>query len=665
MAVGKDVLGRLQLVPSLEDKPDLCILAPYVNRLLEQARPEAMLQALGLVTPGTAVRVTYKGNPHLADIVKDTSQFRLPLPPCTCGMPGGGHLCTTSVDWIPDCFDDVKRMLLKGLNHVPCAPLDTQAVADLHASIACAVGGPCYGDSAREWVHQTLAPAHIPDVDGVQLSRTHPGIKYIMSKCFVGCVDKAANQPMFICKHYALTMVYTHCLNNPACELLECSPNPAVIQQRLHDLVPWLPKDTTSGPSGKLATMYPVVKVHKTPVGWRMITSAVGTILHDPAVLLQATTSCLLEELKHVCALFNKQLKHFRQCHVQMYPLIPDGRVCLLNVNPRLKYLCDFSADVDKCFDMIPHAQLLESMHSTVRLLVSAYAKAHKGKQPHFVVSCKLDNGHAKVTNVSWTHKADTPAQHVLTVDTWLQLCEYTLQHCFVQVAGSFFRVVSGIPQGLHCSPDWCNLFLLHHEIKFVRAYPAEAHDILSLWFRQVDDVRVVVAATSHNLARNMSCAQWHKHLQELLGRIYPAPLSLSPTCELCPDIESSVLCRTGFLDINTSLLQDGTLHVCLIRKEKKLPIQVCQYVHLESNRPVHLCYNVIIGLVMSAIWHNTARDPCLQDIACICNKFICNGHARSRVLRVVSKCLDKDYSYLSLEYNPGALMPALRPFVH
>lgn len=368
MAVGHDALGRLQLLPQPDDKPDLSILAPYVNRLLEQARPEAMLQALGLVAPDTIVRVTYKGDPHIADIVKDTSQFRLPPPPCTCGMPGGAHLCTTNIDWIPDCFDDVKRMLQKGLNHVPCAPLDVQAVVDVHASIARALGGPCYEDAAREWVHQTLAATHIPVVDVVQLSRSHPGIKYVISKCFVGCVDKAANQPMFICKHYALSMVYNHCMDNPACELLTSSPNTTAICQQLRGIVPWLPKDPSTK-ADKFATIYPVIKVHKTPVGWRMITSAVGTILHDPAVLLQATTSCLLEELKHVCALLNKELMLFKQCNVQMHPLIPDGRVCLLNVNPRQKYLCDVSADVDKCFDMIPHVQLLEAMRATSRLL--------------------------------------------------------------------------------------------------------------------------------------------------------------------------------------------------------------------------------------------------------------------------------------------------------
>lgn len=57
----------------------------------------------------------------------------------------------------------------------------------------------------------------------------------------------------------------------------------------------------------------------------------------------------------------------------------------------------------------------------------------------------------------------------------------------------------------LQCSPDWCNLFLLHKEIQFIQGNVSEACDVLLHWFRQVDDVRVVVRATPHNLAKSMS----------------------------------------------------------------------------------------------------------------------------------------------------------------
>jgi hypothetical protein len=133
------------------------------------------------------------------------------------------------------------------------------------------------------------------------------------------------------------------------------------------------------------------------------------------------------------------------------------------------------------------------------------------------------------------------------------------------------------------------------------------------------------VPATPHNLAKQLSCAEWHAAVHQLLSRIYPAPLTLSLTGAVVTDPESPVLCTTGFLDIASSLLNDGTLHVALIRKEKKLPIPVCQYVQAESNRPLHSCYNVLVGLVMSAVWHNTASGPFLSDLLYICKKFVSN----------------------------------------
>jgi hypothetical protein len=237
-------------------------------------------------------------------------------------------------------------------------------------------------------------------------------------------------------------------------------------------------------------------------------------------------------------------------------------------------------------------------------------------------------------------------------------MCGIVLNNCFLQVAGLLFRVTAGIPQGLHCSPDWCNLFLLHHEISFVDRHPEEAHDVLLHWFRQVDDMRVLVRATPSNLARNMSVAEWHVHLKNLLSRVYPAPLSLSLTCTLAdPAVdEPAVLCTTNFLDLCTDLLPSGHLCVSIIRKEKKLPIPVCQYVHLDSNRPVYQCYNVLTGLVMSVVWRCTSPATCLTEIRHLCKKFISNGHQKARLLRIVDACMKKDFGFLHLEYDPAKL---------
>lgn len=142
-----------------------------------------------------------------------------------------------------------------------------------------------------------------------------------------------------------------------AYDLQNVPPSLSTLVESLCTIVPWLPAQDEF--KLRFGTLYPIAKLHKTPMGWRFITSVVGTVLHDGAVLLQATTLYLLERLKHVCACKNREAKVMHQCNVQFYPLIPDGRVCLLNVYPRERYLCDFCADVDHCFDVIPHTSLL------------------------------------------------------------------------------------------------------------------------------------------------------------------------------------------------------------------------------------------------------------------------------------------------------------------
>lgn len=216
MTLERDALGRLVPPSSGKETPDLTVKAWYCNRLLEHARPDDMLKAVGAIPQDTSVRMIYTGSPHLQDVLKHTGQFRSVVPACCCGMPGGAHLCTTSLDWIPDTYADVQRMLAKGLNHVPCAELDVQAVCSVHAAVAEAVAGAAFVEPALVWVHQTLSSCEIPVVDAVQFSRDHPSVRYIMRRCFVSCVDKAANQAMFICKHLAVTMALTHCVDSPS-----------------------------------------------------------------------------------------------------------------------------------------------------------------------------------------------------------------------------------------------------------------------------------------------------------------------------------------------------------------------------------------------------------------------------------------------------------------
>jgi len=222
-----DPLGR-RIPPKAEkNKPDVTIIAWYYNRLQEATDPAQMLKDLHLVHPDANIQVSYKVNDNLAALFKDTNQFRQNIPPCQCGLPGGQHLCTTSTDWIPEQYQEVKHALASGLNHIPLAPLDINPVLEQNETIAKHFGGPAAVTSAREWTLSKLASCRIAKVDTPSshvLHKDHPGVMFVKNICFVTCVDKASNQPLFICKHHAVTMALDHCCQNPSFSALPAAP---------------------------------------------------------------------------------------------------------------------------------------------------------------------------------------------------------------------------------------------------------------------------------------------------------------------------------------------------------------------------------------------------------------------------------------------------------
>ena len=136
---------------------------------------------------------------------------------------------------------------------------------------------------------------------------------------------------------------------------------------------------------------------------------------------------------------------------------------------------------------------------------------------------------------------------------------------------------------------------------------------------------------------------------------MYPSYLSLSATCK-DPDEEELFAADTGFLDIQSLLCWSGKLVTSIIRKEQKLPFQVVQYVHLESNRPVHACYNVLINLVLAVVWHCNTSGDFLAQIRHLVKVFMHHGFQRRMLVKVVSKTLHgRDFSAVKLDYDPAA----------
>lgn len=301
----------------------------------------------------------------------------------------------------------------------------------------------------------------------------------------------------------------------------------------------------------------------------------------------------MLRYMQHVAA-----SKNTAAWNMQYYPVVQEAKEVLVNLAGN-SFSADFSADIDKCYDMIPHADLLEALRHIRTLCCSHYRRMHRGKQPSLWLRLASDaSGCMIVQECLLTHRT-LRGWTQLAVDDWLQANELLLLNCIVQVNGQLHRQSSGIPHGVNCGPDWANLFLLSQEVKFLDAH-MESRDKADLvhnqfyhWYRLIDDVRLLN----------------HPDAASALRAVYPSYLSMSATCK-DPDEEELFGAETGFLDIQSHLCWSGKLVTSIIRKEQKLPFQVVQYVHLESNRPVRACYNVLINLVLAVVWHcNTSGD--------------------------------------------------------
>ncbi len=68
--------------------------------------------------------------------------------------------------------------------------------------------------------------------------------------------------------------------------------------------------------------------------------------------------------------------------------------------------------------------------------------------------------------------------------------------NAFVQLGDRVWRQIIGIAMGLSCSPDWCNIYLLYYEWRFIdrllRLQQQYLLPLFSRWFRYIDDLRVI-----------------------------------------------------------------------------------------------------------------------------------------------------------------------------
>lgn len=220
----------------------------------------------------------------------------------------------------------------------------------------------------------------------------------------------------------------------------------------------------------------------------------------------------------------------------------------------------------------------------------------------------------------------------MLGIEEVLSLHQILISHAVAQVGPIRVKQTSGIPQGIAPGPNWCNLYLLFHEQKYITTLlqtpegRAKMGNAFQFWFRDMDDM----------LCLNNPLAQ------EMIREMLPSILGIDITVLLDHTPGSHILAKAQFLDLSLTLLTSGDLIVGTHRKSDSLPLKPIQYIHIPCNRPVKQSYHSLIGLVKSAVYHNTRSQGFLKDMGILINCYQRNGFNRRISMDLMERTLSE-----------------------
>jgi len=155
------------------------------------------------------------------------------------------------------------------------------------------------------------------------------------------------------------------------------------------------------------------------------------------------------------------------------------------------------------------------------------------------------------------------------------EMIDVLIDNIYFSVGSTVFRQNIGIPMGTDCAPFMANLFLHHHEDKFISSKrPKEWRmcQLLSHNKRYIDDM-IVVNAT--------------QLFDQVKDGIYPSELVLNK--------ENKEPNAAHFLDMDISI-QDGRFSVKLYDKRDDFPFKIVNFPFLDGNIPQRIGTSVLIS---------------------------------------------------------------------
>lgn len=645
LQINRTASGKLYLCKA--DSPSKKIVhCHFTNRIFDFFTPKCLIklafqQVFGSTDKIGKVTFGWTFDPPLKNYVYSTEFLTSDKqPPCNCSLfpkycsefnHFGQHVCTSDLSLLGR--QEIKDLMGKGLNHIPLQPLNPHLA---YAALLSCLANIANLLDLESLQHSRLSDAlfsHfqmcIRSIPPVWLSQEtnwlSPQLCSMLNKLkqdwFVVGLDKAPHIPTFICK-YLVKVAAEYRLKGP--EFLLSEMDPGLVIQHLHSSLNQFTLDTSSS---KLPLLFPTFKSHKQKFRW--ISDASNCVMLHATDVITSCLNLLLSDFKTICDEKFLMVKTFTGLKINNFWLVKNATEVFINLP---KYIFSmFSADITQCYENI---SLFEpSGLFFVLQQISKMVFDWRKRMGHHTISL--------VKSPRWVKNSlKGPPTHYNCIDL-VDLIEWLLSNCFIQIAGHCYRQIHGIPMGFSCSPVMCNLYLAFFEYTWIlRELENSAKSVhLTLFqhtYRYMDDI------LSLNNPIFVDC----------LKQIYPESLKIEPTFLECLSIgNEKIVTKTTFLNFNISIHSPltGSFATEFSWKRDNLNLGQIEYVKRKSNRPYKISLKTCLGMVYLIMYSSSDSFNAVQAIGHLIRKYKANGFSSKELEGTIRYFLNKNSWPLSM----------------
>ena len=339
----------------------------------------------------------------------------------------------------------------------------------------------------------------------------------------------------------------------------------------------------------KLPYLYITPKQHKSPIGFRFITSGAACSLQQLSKHVGICLKSLLHSTK------NKSLYDNKFHSRNDFYVIDNNEPVLdfINSNNLKKGFKSINTyDFSTLYTSIPHDQLKDNLSKFI-------TRVFDFKQKPFIIP----NMYTKKAYFSEGRSSNKVS---FSKEGLIECLNYLIDNSFVIYQNKVYRQVVGIPMGTNAGPQIANAYLHVYEHEYIKKLIDSKDEVslrkLEYIFRYQDDL---ISLNDDGL------------LGQVLEDIYPEEMIVN-----CTNVSPR---KCNYLDMSISIYR-GKFRVTLYDKRKDYSFNVISYPFLDGNIPHNLSYGVFISQLVRFANINTTVEGFYANIAELVSKLVNQG---------------------------------------